>query len=204
MKLLLDDDTLDMILSVERIDVDYKRADMKQSKDIVSFIEGVIPHLSPRALTVLITDIEIAQYHTCGGQYPHNTLDNWRGIETKAIEQLASYGVKSYPNGLYTEFDSISGCKYELNHEIEISEEKLRWIMRLSFDYALGRRTYAVDETIQFILRYKDILTHEDAQYMIGTIKEYELGLNLNTLTAFTDKMYLSNWLAFSEQLEKI
>lgn len=175
MKVKLTWDVQDMIISLERIDVDYKRLSDVKSKEIVGFILDIIPKLSPRVLTVLVRDIESEKEKGKLWDYDFDTISNWDVVETKIVEFLdKKYGIKTTLKGLYTEF-SHGNITYEHSHELEIPDEKVSEYMRYMFDYAFPRMSGIVYTTKPFILEHKEYLTTADRDYMIKCIKDEKM-----------------------------
>lgn len=171
MKIILDEETQDMILSIERIDVDYHRVSLETSKEIVEFVSKMIPSMTPRSLSVIVRDIETEREFR-DREHKHKTIKNWTKIENEAIDRLKKeYDVITITRGLYTDFvmnNSPKPIKY-----LEVEIPNFSRFLKGCFIYALGRSSYMVDTTVKYLKKYKNELNEEDRNFIKYEISKY-------------------------------
>lgn len=200
-------DNQEMLISLERIDVDYRRCDDETSKKIANFIYNALPLLAPRVLEVFVRDIETEREHYFNMGTVHGTIDNWDKVEKESVKLLKlEYNIDSTLRGLYTEFSwSPEGFTYKYDKKIEINDEDFSKLLKAAFIYALPRHTYVVGDTINFIKTYKDKLMTEDKDYMLTRIrdrcKRFEGEDESDSFHAF-DLHDVEQWRKFEEELK--
>lgn len=207
MKLKLTHDLQDMMISVERIDVDYRKVSNEKSKEIVKLISDNLPFFSPRVLSVIIRDIE--RYRTDTFDKRKDTLNNWLEVEDEAVKILKTkYNIETILDGIYTDFEYVVSDLKDVFPfvDIEIPDEKLSEFLKDTFDYAFGRHTYSVGETIDFILKNKSWLTPEDKSYMCEKIKNEKEKWDDESPEKVWHSLNgydLEQWMKFKEKLDE-
>lgn len=200
-------DNQEMLISLERIDVDYRRCDDEISKKIADFIYNALPLLAPRVLEVFVRDIETEREHYFNMGTVHGTIDNWDKVEKECVKLLKSeYNIDSTLRGLYTEFSwSPEGLTYKYDKEIEINDEDFSKLLKGAFIYALPRHTYVVGDTIAFIKAHKDKLHDDDKSYILKRIidrcERFKNEDENNSFHAF-DSHDVEQWKKLKEDLE--
>lgn len=185
MQLQLDYDTQDMIISLERIDVDYKRVTKEQSAEIRNFIGNILHLLSPKVLSVIIRDIEteletLERHKKYALDTKYNTdkyisVPEWKGIEHDAVVILENkYNISCLLRGLYTEFiNPDKHVQYDkFNHTVKIDDDTFDKFLKSAFIYAFGRHTYVVDTTVKYLIKFKPHLSQDTISYILNCIED--------------------------------